>query len=278
MKSQVLHTVWCNISGEAAGGGESEIDRSWEWRVSEAVISAIRGVCKLTVFVHVAKNSHSLVSDFNPVIASGRSWVSVLHVGARFLKILDKAKWSIMKANKKQKQIASAPVSRLWCYAQRESFTCVQTIIPTARRMSCTILQIRLAQMFVCRHHFRVWQAIHSPHFEVTLACRCRWPGLLFWGPARGCSCRHHSGRISCRPSKSSSCRTCQLSGKGVCTAAALGLGGSIFYGVPGSFRTKTLLFYTVMPSRNFSRKMRKAQKCASRGSVSLVLSRFKIK
>ena len=125
--------------------------------------------------------------------------------------------------------------------------------------MSCTILQLILAQMFVCRHHFRVWQAIHSPRdFEVTLACRCRWPGLLFWGPARGCSCRHHSGRISCRPSKSSSYSTCQLSGKGVCTAAALRLGGSIFYGVPGSFRTKTLLFYTAMPSRKLPRKMRK--------------------
>ena len=30
MKSQVLPTVWCNISGEAAGA-KSEIDRSWEW-------------------------------------------------------------------------------------------------------------------------------------------------------------------------------------------------------------------------------------------------------
>ena len=29
MKSQVLHTMWCNISGEAAG--EIEIDHSWEF-------------------------------------------------------------------------------------------------------------------------------------------------------------------------------------------------------------------------------------------------------
>ena len=28
MKSHVLHTVWCNFSGEAAW----EIDRSWEWK------------------------------------------------------------------------------------------------------------------------------------------------------------------------------------------------------------------------------------------------------
>ena len=28
MKSQALHTVWCNISGGAAG----EIDHFWEWK------------------------------------------------------------------------------------------------------------------------------------------------------------------------------------------------------------------------------------------------------
>ena len=31
MKSEVLHTVWCNISGEAAGG-KFEIYHSWEWK------------------------------------------------------------------------------------------------------------------------------------------------------------------------------------------------------------------------------------------------------
>ena len=30
MKSQVLHTVWCYISGETAG--KFEIDHSWEWK------------------------------------------------------------------------------------------------------------------------------------------------------------------------------------------------------------------------------------------------------
>ena len=31
MKSQILHTVWCNISGETAG--EFEIYHSWKWKV-----------------------------------------------------------------------------------------------------------------------------------------------------------------------------------------------------------------------------------------------------
>ena len=53
MKSQVLHTVWCYFSGEAAG--EFVIDHSWEWKGQSAAIlfvlpKILFGLCLSTCF------------------------------------------------------------------------------------------------------------------------------------------------------------------------------------------------------------------------------------